>query len=101
MLTIRFENDRSSISTTEDELAFCNRMACYLTKSTDFPKLCQTKFPSLVEAAVSTKNNTPTSIATSPTDIHHYHEEQHHDSIMMEGNYSSNNLYYIPPPSDR
>jgi hypothetical protein len=85
----------------EDELAFCNRMACILTRSTDFPMLCQTKFPSLVEAAVSTKNSTPVTVATSPAEIHHYHEEQHHDSIMMEGNYSSTNLYYIPPPSDR
>mmetsp|Transcript_6854 Transcript_6854/g.11952 ORF Transcript_6854/g.11952 Transcript_6854/m.11952 type:complete len:136 (+) Transcript_6854:182-589(+) len=110
METAIFNESSSSIDynhVKEEELAFCNRMACILTKSTDLPKICQTQFPSVVEA-VDRKGSGNYHQSSFPQEQHD--DEQHHDATMMrvvqQGNVSTSgikqdNSYYVPPTSDR
>lgn len=91
----------------EEELAFCNRMACFLNRSTDLPLVCRNKFPSVVEA-VDHK-------AASEVDDALLHRPIHHQSSLLPlvnggavaAGYNSSNIgistmmYPMPPPSDR
>jgi hypothetical protein len=81
------------IFSAEEELAFCNRMACHLTRISDLPRLCQ-GFPTVVDAV-----NRHHMLEHQQQQQQHHHEEQHHDAGMMEMSGTEN--FFVPPPSDR
>jgi hypothetical protein len=90
---------------SEEELAFCNRMACFLTKSTDLPLVCRNKFPSVVEAVDHKSTEAEDAMLHFPV----HHQSSLHLSVNAAAvasgyndNYSNvNTMYPMPPPSDR
>jgi hypothetical protein len=93
----------------EEELAFCNRMACILNKSTDLPMVCRNKFPSVVEALdhrVAAAEDVGDDAMWHRRAIHH--QSSLHPFVnpgMVAAGYNSNSsfstMYPMPPPSDR
>ncbi|KAG7345324.1 hypothetical protein IV203_032855 [Nitzschia inconspicua] len=87
----------------EEELAFCNRMAGILNRSTDLPMVCRNKFPSVVEALDHK--------AAEVEEIVAHHHPMHHQSSFppkinatsVAAGYTSSfyTLYPMPPTSDR
>lgn len=75
-----------------DELKFCNRLACILTKERDLPKLCQ-GFPTVVQTVnqhdVELQQHEP---------MMTFHHEQYQQFPPARINYDS---FSVPPPSDR
>jgi len=76
----------------KDELRFCNRLACILTKERDLPKLCQ-GFPTVVQTVnqhdVELQQHEP---------MMTFHHEQYQQFPPARINYDS---FSVPPPSDR
>lgn len=75
-----------------DELKFCNRLACILTKQRDLPKLCQ-GFPTVVQTV-----NQHDEEEEQHGPIMMFHNEQHRQFPPTRINYDS---FSVPPPSDR
>jgi len=90
-----------SVDNQKDELAYCNNLACILSKATDLPKLCQ-GFPSVVQTVGG-------GLLPSDEDRKIQKQQQLYRpsstesmvNMMNYGGYSTNDGFVLPPPSDR
>jgi hypothetical protein len=87
----------------EEELAFCNRMAGILTRSTDLPMVCRNQFPSLVEAVDHKAAEVEDALLNRP--VHHQSSFQPKiNATSVATGYTSSDFnvaYPMPPISDR